>query len=172
MSHTQPLVVAAAPVASDLLDRDAALERACEQIVDAGEAGARWIVFPEAAIPGFPPWILSIRRSDDPLLDELYAEATVYAVSIPSDLTDRLCRFAQRAQINVLIGLLECAADANGTTIYNTRLVIDAQGRILGRYRAPIAAGAGPLVWTPGSGALTKDKRKMVPLETAPVRGI
>jgi nitrilase len=166
-THTQAIVVAAALAAPSVLDRDSALERACELIVDAGQAGARWIVFPEAAIPGYPPWIAGIQRSDDPLLDELYTEATAHAVSIPSDVTDRLCRFAQRARINVLIGLLECAANVGGTTIYTTRLLIDAEGRILGRYRAPIAAGDGHLVWTPGDGVSSEDMGK-----TAPVRGI
>jgi nitrilase len=45
-------------------DLDARLERACELIVDAGQAGADWIIFPEAYLPGAPAWLWAVPRGD------------------------------------------------------------------------------------------------------------
>jgi nitrilase len=151
MSHTQsvpPIVVdsRAAPVAHD---RDSALERACEIIVDAGLAGARWAVFPEAFIPGYPAWVWAMCPNDDPLLDALHAEMLAGAVHVPGDVTDRLCRVAQRAQVNIAVGVIERDDAASGATCYNTLLFIDTRGRIIGKYRNALSNGAARLVWIP-----------------------
>jgi nitrilase len=120
-----------------------ALERACELIVDASEAGADWILFPEAFIPGYPAWIWSIELGADHLLGEILTDLLAEAVAIPSDTTDRLCRIAQRSQINVVIGLVERAEAA----LYSTLLVIDAHGRLIGRYRAQLPQAIQGATW-------------------------
>jgi nitrilase len=148
--HLAPFTVAVAQVAPLFLDRSATLEKACELIVDAGQAGARLIVFPAAFIPGYPAWIWSIPPGEQPLLNELYAQLLANAVSIPGDTTDRLCRIAQRARINVVMGMSELDTQAGGTTCYNTLLYINAQGQIVGKHRSLLLAGAERLVWTQG----------------------
>src|SRR6059036_329750 len=90
------LFILTAPAVPTLLDQHAVLEWACEVIVDAGQAGAQWVIFPEAAIPSYPDWVWAVRPGDDPLLDELHAAALAGAVLIPGDVIDRLCRVAQR----------------------------------------------------------------------------
>jgi len=77
---------------------------------------------------------------DDPLLAALHAEVLSNTVRIPSDVTDRLCRVAQRAQINVAIGVIERDGADSSATTYNTLLLINAQGRIVGTYRTPCEA--------------------------------
>jgi Carbon-nitrogen hydrolase len=52
-----PFMVAVTQVAPVFLDRSATLEKACELIVDAGQVGARLIVFPTAFIPGYRVWM-------------------------------------------------------------------------------------------------------------------
>ncbi len=142
--------VAVAQAASVFLDRVASLEKACELIVDAGNTGARLIVFPAAFIPGYPAWVWAIPPAEAKLLNEMYAELLAKAVIIPSDTTDRLCRIAQRARINVVIGLNERSTEGSGATCYNTLLYIDAQGQILGKHRSLVLSGAERLIWTPG----------------------
>jgi predicted amidohydrolase len=128
---------------------DAALERACEIIVDAGQAGARWAIFPEGAIPGHPAWLWAIGPGADPPLDLLHTEALASAVRIPSDITDRLCAVAQRARVNVAIGLIE-RDDAAGASYFNTVLIIDAMGQIIGAYRIPLLSAANRPIWVSG----------------------
>ena len=149
VSHA-PFTVAVAQAAPVFLDRAASLEKACELIVDAGHAGARLIVFPAAFIPGYPAWIWAIPPRETKVLNELYAEWLTNAVSVPSEATDRLCRIAQRARINVVMGINERSPEGSGATCYNTLLYIDAQGQILGKHRSLVLSGAERLVWAQG----------------------
>ena len=150
--HHAPFTVALAQVAPVFLDRTATLEKACELIVDAGQAGARLIVFPAAFIPGYPIWIWSIPPAEKAVLNDLHAQLLANAVIIPSETTDRLCRMAQRARINVVMGMSERDPESGGTTCYNTLLYINAQGRIIGKHRSILLTGAERLVWAQGDG--------------------
>lgn len=151
-THLAPFRVAVAQVAAVFLDRSATVEKACELIVDAGQAGARLIVFPAAFIPGYPVWIWNIPPGEKPLLNELYAQWLANAVSIPSETTDRLCRIAQRARVNVVMGMSE-RDTRGGTTCYNTLLYINAQGQIAGKHRSLLLTGAERLLWAQGDGS-------------------
>ncbi len=167
-----PFIVTAQALPT-LLDQHAALEWACEVIVDAGQAGAQWVIFPEAAIPSYPDWVWAIRPGDDPLLDELHTAALAGTVPIPGDVIDRLCRVAQRARINVVIGLIEREIASCGTAYYHALLAIDAAGRMLGRYRWHIAASGARLIWLPGDGsAPAQQEQQRQASDTLGVRGI
>ncbi len=152
MQHAS-FTVAIAQAAPVFLDRVATLEKACELIVDAGRAGARLIVFSTAFIPGYPVWVWSTPPSEAKVFNELYAHWLTNAVTIPSEATDRLCRIAQRARINVAMGLNERSTEGSGATCYNTLLYIDAQGQILGKHRSLVLSGAERLVWAQGDGS-------------------
>jgi nitrilase len=129
--------------------RDSALEQVCERIIDASLAGARWVIFPEGCLPGYPAWIWALHPGIDPLLDTLRAEVLANAIQIPSDTTDRLCSIALRAQVNVVIGVIERDGTDDRLTAHNTLLVITAQGRIVGSYRTGLACEALQGVWVP-----------------------
>ncbi|GAC1567977.1 MAG: carbon-nitrogen hydrolase family protein [Ktedonobacteraceae bacterium] len=144
-----PFTVAVARTFPLLLDRAATLEKACELIVDAGGAGARLIVFPATFIPGYPTWVWTTPPGEQSLLNKQYARWLANAVYIPSDLTDRLCRVAKRARINVVIGLNE----REGAICYNTLLYIDMHGQFIGKHRALALTGAERLVWAQGDGS-------------------
>jgi nitrilase len=152
-AHRTPFTIALAQAAPVFLDRTATVEKACELIVDAGQANARLIVFPAAFIAAYPAWMWTVSPSEGNLLNELYAHLLENAVSIPSDVTDRLCRMAHRARINVVMGLNERDTEADGAMCYNTLLYIDAQGRILGKHRSLVLTGAERLIWTQGDGS-------------------
>lgn len=72
---------------------------------------------------------------------------------IPSETTDRLCRIAQRARINIVMGPNELATETGAATCYNTLLYIDAQGQILGKHRSLVVTDAERLVWAQGDGS-------------------
>jgi nitrilase len=141
MSHTQPApTIVESPLPPTPYVRDSALEHACERIVDAGLAGESWAIFPEGCIPGYPAWVWTLHPSDNPLLGALYTEAMANTVQIPSAVIDRLCGVAQRAQINVAIGVIERAGADDSATTYSTLLFINARGQIIGIYRTPCVA--------------------------------
>jgi len=152
-THLVPFTVAVAQVAPVFLDRTATLEKACEIIVDAGHAGSRLIVFPTAFIPCYPAWVWTVPQGEQHLLNDLYTQLLANAVTIPSETTDRLCRIAQRARINVVMGLNERDPDIGSSACYHTLLYIDSNGQIIGKHRSLVLAKPERLVWTPGDGS-------------------
>src|SRR5690349_12689377 len=146
-------VVAAAQATPVFLDRAATLEKACDLIAEAGQAGARLVVFTEAFIPTYPDWVWAVPAGEEGVLNELYAELLDQAVTIPDDTTDALCRAARQAGIYVVIGMSERNADASSASLYNTLLYIDARGEILGKHRKLVPTGGERLVWAQGDGS-------------------
>jgi nitrilase len=146
--------VAAAQIAPVFMDRMATIEKVCDSIGEAARNGAKFIVFPEALVPGYPDWIWVTPpgiRAD--ILRDMYGELLDQSVTIPSPATDKLCRAAKAAGVYVVIGVNERNAEASGGSLYNTMLYIDDQGKIMGRHRKLVPTVAERLVWTPGNGS-------------------
>jgi len=99
--------VAAAQLTPVFLNKEKTVEKACEVIEEAGKNGAKLIVFPEAFISGYPDWVWLIPNSKVAELNELYIKLVENAVSIPDNSTDKLCKAAKLANINVVIGMNE-----------------------------------------------------------------
>jgi nitrilase len=147
------MLVAAAQLSPVYLDRKATVDRAVAAMHDASARGARMIVFPEAFIPGYPMWVWTIPPGDTQALRSLYAELLRQAVSVPDETTERLCRAARDAQILVVIGVNERNREASNTSIFNSLLFIDAQGRLLGKRRKLVPTSGERLVHAMGDGS-------------------
>ncbi|MCP4405937.1 MAG: carbon-nitrogen hydrolase family protein [bacterium] len=118
-------VVQADPV---YLDVDASTDKACSLIKEAGQKGAALVAFGETWLTGYP-FIWSQSFPADVRIAYL-----ANAVEIPSPATDRLCRAAQQADLDVVIGVAERDSRTQGT-VYCTVLFIGREGVILGRHR-------------------------------------
>jgi nitrilase len=145
--------VAAVQATPVFLEREATIDKACDLIATAGNAGARLIVFPEAFIPGYPEWVWGIPSGEQAILNELYSDLLSNAVTIPSDATDRLSQAAKHANAYVVMGMSERNVEASGASLDNTLLYIDAQGEILGKHRKLVPTGGERLVWAQGDGS-------------------
>jgi len=140
--------VAAVQAAPVFLNRDETVLKACRFIEEAGRNDARLVAFPEVYIPGYPYWA----RYMDPFKAQKYTKELIkQAVRIPSEATEALCQAAQKAKIYVVIGLNERDHHSSGT-IYNTSLLIDPEGKIMGRHRKLVPTYVEKLVWAPGDG--------------------
>ncbi|NKI27135.1 carbon-nitrogen hydrolase family protein [Arenibacter sp. 6A1] len=148
-----PVTVAAAQLSPIFLDKNKTVDKACEAILEAGKNGAELLVFPEAFIPAYPDWVWLIPNSKGAVLNELYIKLVENAVSIPDKTTDRLCKSAKAAGINVVMGMNERNSETSGTSLYNSLLFINDQGIILGKHRKLIATGGERLIWAQGSGS-------------------
>ena len=128
-------VVAAAQSAPVFLDRQASVDKACEIIREAEQAGARLLVFPEGFIPTYPfwSWFIPAARTQD--LRELYAGLLDNAVTVGDESTARLCEATQAAEMAVVMGINETNAEASGATLYNSLLFIGPDGEVLGTHR-------------------------------------
>ena len=121
--------------------------------MEAGENGANLIVFPEAFISGYPDWVWLIPNSKGTDLNELYLKLIENAVSVPDDSTDKLCKAAKKAGINVVIGIHERNTETSNASLFNSLLFIDDQGVILGKHRKLIPTGGERLIWSQGDGS-------------------
>ena len=138
--------IQAAPV---FFDREASTKKACRLIQEAGAQGAMIAAFGETWLPGYPFFIWS--TLGEPLFWTAAAEYLANAVEIPSATTDELCEAARRANIDVVIGVVERDVQTQGT-VYCTLLFISNEGTILGRHRKLKPTHKERAVWGEGDG--------------------
>ena len=136
-------VVQTSPV---FLNRDATIAKACDLILEAGRNGASLVAFPEVFVPGYPYWVwMEAPTSTGHLFKKLFTEA----VEIPGKATDELCRAAKQAGTYAVIGVTEKVPHILGA-MWNTNIIIDRNGTILGKCRKIMATMAEKLVWGHG----------------------
>jgi len=150
MGETYPKFKAAvAQVSPVFLDRKATVEKACKLMMEASKNGAKLIAFPEVYVPAYPYWIwLDVPSANYPFFKRLFEEAVV----IPSPSVEELCIGAREADIYVVIGINEKLSTQMGT-MWNTNLIIDNNGKILGRHRKIVPTFAEKMVWSCGDGS-------------------
>lgn len=136
-------VVQASPV---FLNRDATIDKACQLILEAGRNGAELVAFPEVFVPGYPYWVwMNPPTATGHLFKRLFTEA----VEIPSRATEALCQAAKQAGAYVVIGVTEKVPHILGA-MWNTNIIIDKRGSILGKCRKIMPTMAEKLVWGHG----------------------
>jgi nitrilase len=134
------------------LDKEASLTRAESYIAEAASSGAELIVFPEVWLAGYPYWT---EGWDSPLQPWVggriaFRDAAVLA---PSEDTDRLGAAARRANAYVVMGCNEIDPRPEVSTIYNTLLFFDPQGRLMGRHRKTMPTFSERMFWGQGDAA-------------------
>ena len=135
--------IQAAPV---YFDREASTEKACRLILEAGAKGANLAAFGETWLPGYPFYVWEGNQW------EVSGEYLANAVRIPSPTTDQLCEAARRANIDVVIGVVELDPQTQGT-VYCTLLFISNEGTILGRHRKLKPTHRERSAWGEGDGS-------------------
>ena len=125
-------VVQAGPV---MFNKDATIEKACKEIIEAGNKGAELIVFPESYIPCYPfgltfGFTVGNRDKYGRLDWKVYYDNSVV---VPSEDTDRLADAAAQAGAYVSIGITERSVE--NATLYCTNLIFGPDGALLARHR-------------------------------------
>jgi aliphatic nitrilase len=141
-------VAAAVQAAPVYLDREATIDKACELIEEAGNAGARLIVFPETWVPMYPFW----HSTPGVFSGKLFVKLWKNAVEVPSNETNRLAQAAKRANAYVAIGINERDTVGRGT-IFNTLLYLSPTGEVMHRHRKLMPTFTERTVWGFGDGS-------------------
>jgi len=141
--------VAAVQAAPIWMDTTATIERACSLIREAASHGARLVAFPEVYVPGYPYWNWIMTPFEG---SRWFRVLSKQSVLVPGEHTNALCAQARASSVYVVIGINERSPISAGT-IYNTNLVIDPEGEIIGRHRKLVPTWAEKLTWGGGDGS-------------------
>lgn len=134
-----------------MFDTAATLVRMAQLVDEAGEQGARLIVFPEAYIGGYPKGLdfgarvgsRSAAGRDDFLR---YWQA---AIDVPGPEVAQIGEMARRAHAWLVVGVIE----REGTTLYCTALFFGPDGTLLARHRKLMPTASERLIWGMGNGS-------------------
>ncbi len=137
-----------------VLDLAGSLERAVSWIEEAAAADARLVLFPEAFLPGYPAWVWRFRPGPDLKAgNEVHARLRRNAVDLSGPALDPVREAAIRHRVVVAMGLHEVDAEFSGTTLFNTMVIIGADGRLLHRHRKLVPTNPERMVWGAGDGS-------------------
>ena len=107
--------------------REAVVKRLIALMREAHSQGARFIVFPELALTTFfPRWWME----DQGEVDQRFFEK-----SMPSPITQPLFDEGKRLGIGYYIGYGELTQEGGRTRRFNTAILVDPDGNIVGKYR-------------------------------------
>ncbi|QOV88858.1 carbon-nitrogen hydrolase family protein [Humisphaera borealis] len=135
MEDSQAVIVAAVQMRSELGVTARNLDRLESLVHRAGGAGAKVVVTPECAIPGYAGDDLrSIWHAAGRPVDPWFRLHDVLAVAepVPGPTTDRLAAVARSAGVYLLAGLVELGGQGEA---YNTAVLMSPTGDIVGRHR-------------------------------------
>jgi nitrilase len=139
----------AAHVAPVFLDADATIVKALSLIEEAARNGARLIAFPESFVPAFPVWA----GVQPPIQNhEFFKKLAAQSIVVPGPQVNLLCEAARDHDIFVSIGISERSSASVGC-IWNTNLLIGADGVLLNHHRKLVPTYYEKLIWAPGDGA-------------------
>jgi nitrilase len=145
----QKITVAAAHLAPVYLDAGATVDKACAYIHKAAAAGVQLIAFPESFVPGFPVWpalAAPIHNHD------LFKRFVSQSIRVPGPEVLKICSAARETSMIVSVGISE-STDRSVGCIWNTNLLIGADGSILNHHRKLVPTFYEKLVWSNGDGA-------------------
>ncbi|WP_313404505.1 carbon-nitrogen hydrolase family protein [Aeromicrobium sp.] len=135
-------------------DLEGAVNRCAEHVEEAADAGADLVAFAETWLGGYPAWCFGASSWDDPLGSRLYGDL-VRSSAVLGDGTDPLAPIRGAARdrgIVVVLGLNERAEPGSGS-LFNSQLVIGADGEIVNHHRKITATSTEKNVWAAGDAA-------------------
>ena len=152
-TNAGPFRVAIVQVPPVVLDREATLARAVSKVEEAADAGAMLVGFPEAFVPGYPEWVWRLRPGTDYAeTSEIWGRFLPQTVDLERDELAVLRDAARRRAVTITLGINERDGSFSRATVYNSFVVIGADGEIALRHRKLVPTNPERMVWGPGDG--------------------
>ena len=138
-------------------DRAKTVSKALSLISDAAGQGAQLAALPETFFPGYPAWLdyaVDYARWDHPPTKRLYARLAANSMALDSPELRQLREAAREHGIVIALGINERVAKGRGNrSLYNSIVIIDADGAIRNHHRKLRPTYTEQLVWAAGDGA-------------------
>ena len=130
------------------LDKEKTILKAVESVHEASANNADLVVFTEAFIPGYPTWIWRLRPGGDfGLSEELHERLLSNSVSMDSNDLDPLYEAARELEVTIVCGIEERDSQLSQSNLYNSVVVIGAEGSLLNKHRKLMPTNPERMVW-------------------------
>lgn len=151
MSET--LKVALAQMAPVWLNKQATLDKVCENIQHAADQKAQLVVFGESLVPGYPFWVEHTEGAvfESAVQKEIYAHYVNHSVDVDAGELDHVCEVAKTGKIAVYLGIIERSKE-RGNSLYCSLVYVNALGEIKSVHRKIMPTYEERLVWSVGDG--------------------
>jgi nitrilase len=131
-----------------LLHRDKTIKRGVQLMEEAAAGGARLVSFPETWLPGYPEWLWRLRPGDDfELTSKIHGRLLENSIDLTAGHLKPIQAAAKRLKQTVSIGVHERDSQFSRGTLYNTVVLIGADGEILNRHRKLMPTNPERMVW-------------------------
>ncbi|MEE2526278.1 carbon-nitrogen hydrolase family protein [Hyphobacterium sp. HN65] len=148
---TRIAVVQEPPVYMDLA---ASMERAVGLVEKAASEGAQMLVFPEAWFAGYPTFVWRLAPGAGMgKTDDLFAAMQTNAVNLTRNGFAPLQEAAREHAIVIVAGYNEIDGEVSGSTLFNSCVIIDADGSIANNHRKLMPTNPERMVWGFGDGS-------------------
>ena len=152
--HPTPHRVAVVQQPPVTLHRQKTLQRGVELIEEAAVGGAALISFPETWLPGYPEWLWRLRPGDDyELTSDIHRRLIENSIDLKTGDLKPMQTAARRHKVTVSVGIHERDGEYSRGTLYNTVVLIGADGSVLNRHRKLVPTNPERMVWATGDAA-------------------
>lgn len=133
------------------LNVEKTIDKAISFVKEATSNGANLVAFPEVFVAGYPywNWIMTPVQGS-----KWYEQLYKSSVKVDDAAMQPLYDAAKKHNCHIVIGINE-RGDSYGE-IYNTNLIIDNNGKLIGKHRKLVPTWAEKLTWTSGDGSSLK----------------
>jgi aliphatic nitrilase len=133
------------------LNVEKTIDKAISFVKEATANGANLVAFPEVFVAGYPywNWIMTPVQGS-----KWYEQLYKSSVKVDDAVMQPLFEAAKKNNCHIVIGINE-RGDSYGE-IYNTNLIIDNTGKLIGKHRKLVPTWAEKLTWTSGDGSSLK----------------
>ena len=148
---TKVAIVQRSPV---FLDKEKTIALAVASVKEAAAKKPDIVIFSEAFIPGYPTWVWRLRPGGDwALSEQLHQRLFDNAVNLATDDLLPLYAAAREHGVIIVCGIEERDSQLSRTTLYNTVIIIGADGSLLNKHRKLMPTNPERMVWGFGDGS-------------------
>lgn len=136
------------------LNLEKSMQRAIALIEEAATEGCQLVVFPEAWFSGYPTFVWRLPPGAGMgKTDELFTRLQASSIDLSRGGMAPLQEAAKEHSVVIVAGYQELDGALSGSTLYNSCIIIDADGKIANNHRKLMPTNPERMVWGFGDGS-------------------